>query len=470
MSQYDDRGPRPRVLPHNLDAEASVLGGIILRNEVLSMIDALEVEDFYDHRHKVVFEAMRNLQATKRPIDVVTLEVEIERQGKLDAVGGIAFLGELTLRVPTADNVEVYAEIVIDHHVTRTAMLAIAEILELGYSGEVGGDELVNLIGGAALNIKATKEAPIVTMGSLIDAEARSVTDDLERRERGESVFAGVPSGIAAIDQQVGGWPVGILSLVLARPAIGKTTFAMATAEASAKMDADADALLVSYEDRGGSFGQRGLAQGSGIQTGAIRARRVRPNEMSALNDGWAAGRKREELFLSAIGMPVEKLVGRVRRENLRRRNERKKPIRAVHIDYIQAMPMPSPKLFGTRDLQVGYISRTLANWAAEDQIAVIAYCQLNRDLEKRDDHRPRLSDIRDSGNLEQDGKFILGLHRPALYDKQQDPSDLRVLVLKNHQGEAQGEISLAIDLPTHKIFDHVFEYTQWRSKTAGYR
>ena len=113
-----------RVLPHNLDAEASVLGGIILRNDVLSHLDTIEVEDFYDHRHKVVFAAIRALEATAKPIDVVTLEVEIEKQGKLDAIGGIGFLGELTLRVPTSDNVVTYAEIVTDKHQARKLMLA----------------------------------------------------------------------------------------------------------------------------------------------------------------------------------------------------------------------------------------------------------------------------------------------------------------------------------------------------------
>src|SRR6201991_2572767 len=120
---------RGRVLPHNLDAEASVLGGIILRNDVLSQLDTIEVEDFYDHRHKVVFQAIRTLEEQAKPIDVVTLEVEVEKAGKLDAIGGIAFLGELALRVPTADNVVTYADIVIEKHQARKLMLAAGDIL-----------------------------------------------------------------------------------------------------------------------------------------------------------------------------------------------------------------------------------------------------------------------------------------------------------------------------------------------------
>src|SRR4051812_49346607 len=122
-----------RVLPHNLDAEASILGGVILRNEVLLHLESLETDDFYDHKHKVVFEAIRNLEATAKPIDVVTLENEIEKTGKLDAVGGIAFLGELTLRVPTADNVIAYTEIVRDHSQARKLILAAGEIVESGF-------------------------------------------------------------------------------------------------------------------------------------------------------------------------------------------------------------------------------------------------------------------------------------------------------------------------------------------------
>ena len=120
------------MLPHNVDAEASILGGVLLRNEVLLQLENLELDDFYDHRHKVVFEAIRNLEAVAKPIDVVTLENEIEKGGKLDAIGGIAFLGELALRVPTADNVVTYSEIVRDHSQARKLILASTEITEKG--------------------------------------------------------------------------------------------------------------------------------------------------------------------------------------------------------------------------------------------------------------------------------------------------------------------------------------------------
>lgn len=454
-----------RVLPHNVDAEASVLGGVLLRNEILGMLDTLEIDDFYDNRHKVVFQAMRMLQAKHHPIDVVTIETEIERQGKLEAIGGIAFLGELAMRVPTPDNVEAYAEIVREKAVSRQVMLGLSELMEEGYSLALEGDALVAALNGLALHIRTAKETPIITMGEVIRREAAVLEEDLNRRARGEMAFAGVPTGIRTIDDLVGGWPLGLLSLVLARPAVGKTTYAMAMAENSNRFEETS--LLSSYEDLGRSFGQRGLAQGSGISTEVIRARNIRPHQHQALAKSIGASQLRTELFLAAVGMPVEKLIARVRRESLKRRSLKLPAIRAVHIDYLQKMPMPTAKTFSTKDQQIGHISAMLSNWAAEDDIAVIAYCQLNRGIEQRDDHRPRVSDIRDSGNLEQDGKFIIGLMRPINHDPKADPCDLRALILKNHNGEQNLEIPLFIDLPTSKIFDTKFEYQNWLSSRS---
>lgn len=147
-----------RALPHNLDAEASILGGVILRNDTLGNIDTLEVEDFYDHRHKVVFQAIRNLEATARPIDVVTLEVEIEKLGKLEAIGGIAFLGELALRVPTADNVVAYADTVQVLHRTRKAILKIGEAYERAFNWPHDPAELVSELAGELQHIEVGRD------------------------------------------------------------------------------------------------------------------------------------------------------------------------------------------------------------------------------------------------------------------------------------------------------------------------
>jgi replicative DNA helicase len=460
-----DRKDR-RVLPHNLDAEASILGGILLRNDVLAMLDILEVDDFYDLRHKIVFEAIRALEAGARPVDIVTLENEIQKRGKLDAIGGIAFLGELALRVPTPDNVEAYAADVIDYRVQRDVMLKLSEVVESGYDGEKAGEALIHDANQVLMTIRTGKETPVRTMRDLALEEARLVVADCEARSRGELVYPGVPTGIVSIDERCGGNPIGIMTLVIARPATGKTTFAMAFAE-SAKRIADMDSLLVSYEDGDSSFGQRAIAQETGIPTERLRSRKLDPMELDLvrrfIEEREALQRaRRTEFFLDGGGLEVEQLVRRVRREQMKRLALGRKPLRQLIVDYIQKMPIP--KWARSRDEGIGHISRVLSTFAKTDKLAVVVMCQLNREAERRDDHRPRCSDIRDSGSLEQDGKMIYGVYYPYGYErKNNNPWDVSLLLLKNAQGESLLEEKLYWDRPTHSIYNSVIDYQQAR-------
>ncbi len=454
------------MLPHDLASEAGVLGGVILRNEVLSQLDTLEVEDFYDHKHKVVFQAMRNLEAASSPIDIITLENEIAKAGKLEAIGGVAFLGELTLRVPTADNVGHYARLVVDKHVTRQVILMLSDVMDEAFADEIEGEQLCHDISTALNSIRTRDEAPIVTMAELIAREARQAITDAEARLAGKTVYVGVPTGFMALDHNVGGVQIGIPTLVIARPGNGKTTIAMAFA-AAAKRIADMDSLLVSYEDSGQSFGQRGIAQESGLSTELIRARRLGVDDITEISAGWAASHARTESFLSASGMTVEALVRRVRRENMRRKLAGKKPLRQVIVDYVQKIP--NPPHARTRDEGLAYISQQLSTMGVREDCALVVCCQLNREVERRDDTVPRLSDIRDSGALEQDGKLILGLRWPYLYDRDETlKNTLELHVLKNHNGEPGRCIILFWDVKSNSVFNNELDYQQARALRRG--
>src|SRR5687767_4884175 len=181
-----------RVLPHNLDAEASILGGVMLRNEVLTHLETLEVDDFYDMRHKIVFAAIRALEATAKPIDVVTLENEIEKQGKLDASGGVACLGELALRVPTADNVLAYAEIAADKHQARKLILASREISEQGYED---GLEIRDYLDDAEGKIFEVTQRRDKSGPEPFKALVKKVFSSLDERFKAEGGITGVPTG-----------------------------------------------------------------------------------------------------------------------------------------------------------------------------------------------------------------------------------------------------------------------------------
>ncbi|HEY0193209.1 MAG TPA: DnaB-like helicase N-terminal domain-containing protein, partial [Kofleriaceae bacterium] len=212
-----------RVLPHNTEAEASILGGIILRNEVLSNLDTLEVDDFYDNRHKVVFQAIRNLEAAARPIDVVTLENEIAKSGKLDAIGGIAFLGELTLRVPTTDNVVSYAEIVNDKHQARKLMLAAGEISEKGYED---GLEVRDYLDEAEAKIFEVTQRRDKAGPEPLKSLVKKVFSSLDERFKASDGITGLPTGFTGLDTITSGLQPTELIILAARPAMGKTSFA----------------------------------------------------------------------------------------------------------------------------------------------------------------------------------------------------------------------------------------------------
>lgn len=468
-------GPGNGHLPHSPEAEAGVLGGVLIRNDVLALIDTLEVTDFYDHKNKVVFQAIRNLEAAGMPIDVVTLENEIAKSGKLEAIGGVAYLGELSLRVPTVANVEAYAAIVRDKRITREVMLMVGDVMAEAKDGEIEGEQIVHDMTVGLLSVATGGDRPIFTMAELVAEEAARVRADVEAKLAGQTVHVGVPTGIAVLDERCGGAPRGVLTMVIARPACGKTTVAMHLAKSS--KIAGAESLVATYEDGKESFGQRGLGQESGLATESLRARRISGAELETVDAAVLSARARSECLLPAAGMSAEQLVRRVRRENLVRRHRGQAPFGQLIVDYLQNMPQPEHAR--TRDEGLSHIITVLSGFAQEEKIPVVMMCQLNREIEKRDDKRPRISDIRDCGAAEQAGKLILGLYRPWLYEPAKKdaagrllytPNDLRVLVLKNNQGEAMGDISLWWDLKTHSIHNTEMDVAASRNAARSTR
>lgn len=455
--------PGGAVLPHDASAEASILGGILLNNEVLALLADLEPDDFYHPKHKIVFSAIRDLQAKNEPIDVVTLESHIAARGKLEAIDGTAFLGELALHVPTPDNVEAYQRIVVNHRIKRDVALRLAELQARVHDADTSGEELVSEVQRVMMDVRAGKQTPIVSMGQLAADEAQRFMNDLDARERGEHVFTGVPTGVHALDQRVGGHPIGVMTLYIARPAVGKTTHAMNVCRGAVRGMAGEDSLLCSLEDRDRSFGQRALAQESGIPTERIRARSVADGyqdyyRRQIMRGAANALRHRTEKFADCTGMEVEDIVRMVRREQAKRAMLGRPRIRQVVVDYLQKVKWPAWAR-GSEEA-VGHISNVLSTWAGTDDLAVVALCQLNRNVESREDHKPRMSDIRDSGRLEQDGKLILGIYYGHRYEPHAyAESHVDLLVIKNAQGASDFEIPLYWDVHTHSIHNDEQEY-----------
>ena len=421
-----------RVLPHNLDAEASVLGGVILRNEVLTNLETLEVDDFYDMRHKVVFQAIRNLETAGKPIDVVTLEVEIEKQGKLDAVGGISFLGELTLRVPTVDNVLTYAEIVQDKHQARKLMLASNEIHEKGYEDGLEVSDYLDEAEGKIFEVtqRKAKSGP-----EPVKSLVKKVFSSLDERFKSAGGITGVPSGFADLDAKTAGLQPTELIILAARPAMGKTSFAMSIAQ-NAAVVGGWPVLVFSLEMSSTQLAERLLCSEARVDSSALRRGMLQRQDMTNLTYAAATLSKAPIMIDDTPALSLREVRARARRFRGNKELFAGKKFGLILNDYLQLMRGSPQAAKASREQEISEISRGLKSLAKELECPVMALSQLNRSLEQRTDKRPQLSDLRESGAIEQDADVILFIYRDVIYNKDtENPNIAEVILGKNRHG-----------------------------------
>jgi len=381
-----------RVLPHNLDAEASILGGIILRNEVLLQLETLEIDDFYHHQHKVVFEAIRNLEAGAKPIDVVTLENEIAKKGKLEAIGGIAFLGELALRVPTVDNVLTYTEIVRDHSQARKLILASSEISEKGYED---GLEVRDYLDDAEAKIFEVTQRKDKTGPEPIKGLVKKVFSSLDERFKSSDGITGVPTGFADLDSRTAGLQPTELIVLAARPAMGKTSFAMSIAQ-NAATSGGWPVLVFSLEMSSTQLAERLLCSEARVDSSALRRGQLQRQDMTNLTYAAATLSKAPILIDDTPALSLREVRARARRFRSNKELFAGKKFGLILVDYLQLMRGSPQAAKASREQEISEISRGLKSLAKELECPVVALSQLNRSLEQRTDKRPQLSDLRE--------------------------------------------------------------------------
>jgi len=421
-----------RVLPHNLDAEASILGGVILRNETLIHLESLEVDDFYDMRHKVVWQAIRNLEAGAKPIDVVTLEVEIEKQGKLDAIGGIAFIGELALRVPTADNVLAYAEIVTDKHQARKLMLASNEVHERGYDDNL---EVKDYIDEAEAKIFEVTQRKDKSGPEPVKSLVKKVFSSLDERFKAAGGITGLPTGFTDLDGKTAGLQPTELIILAARPAMGKTSFALSLAQ-NAATSAGWPCLVFSLEMSSTQLAERMLCSEARVDSSALRRGQLQRQDMTNLTYAAATLSKAPILIDDTPALSLREVRARARRFRQNKELFGDKKFGLILIDYLQLMRGSPQAAKASREQEISEISRGLKSLAKELHCPVLALSQLNRSLEQRTDKRPQLSDLRESGAIEQDADVIMFIYRDVVYNKEcENPHIAEVILGKNRHG-----------------------------------
>lgn len=464
--------PPIRILPHNLSAEASVLGGVLLRRAALDApaVAALEVPDFYSPKHQAAWMAIRNLEATSQPIDAVTVEVELQRLGKLDAVGGLAFLGELMLSTPGLDHVAAYAALVGKLSTRRKVIQATADVLDRLYAADEDDEDLngaaAKTFATLAINrVEVRSESTARPIGDVVKARLAYLDRVFEARERGESVLTGIPTGVASLDEKLGGYQPGIVTIVAGRPGMGKSSVFLAAADAATT--AGHGVHVFAFEDSEESLADRAMAALSGIAAESIRSMSLQRGDMRAMGDAINALKARKRWLVEASPSPyVDDIVRAARREMATNGT------RVAIVDYVQLLRGPRGRKYrvADREQELSDIGTELMLAAREDGIAYLLGSQLNREVERREDKRPVVSDMRGSGTLEERAKCVVMVYRGCVYgpavagvDERQDERGqylpdgdewartMELLVEKNSNGRT-GRVFASFDGPTMKV------------------
>jgi replicative DNA helicase len=415
---------RERSLPQHLEAEQAVLGAMLIdRDAVPRAVDLLEPEDFYRPAHRLIYECMLELFDKSEPVDVVTVAAALKAQGKLEAAGGAAYLAELQDAVPTSANVSYHAQIVADRALLRALIAAGTEIVRRGYEAE---EEATTLLDEAEERIFRLSQR----RGRHAYAPLRKVLIEtfqhIEERYKNPGV-TGVPSGFPDLDHLTSGFQPSELTVIAARPSMGKTMFCLNVARQAA-VQAKVPVAIFSLEMSREQLALRLLCAEAGIDSQKIRRGEVNPEEWQVLS--LALGQLGDAPIFIDDSPALSALDIRARARRLRAEHG----VGLVIIDYLQLMQAGARA--ENRQQEISQISRSLKALARELEVPVIALSQLSRAVEARQDRRPMLSDLRESGAIEQDADVVAFIYRDDYYHPDTDqPGIVEVIVAKQRNG-----------------------------------
>ncbi len=422
-----------RVPPQDLHAERAVLGSILIDNEVLGeVLTLLRAEDFYRTGHRILFQAITSLFDRGSAIDVVIVRDELERTGRLEEAGGEDALLALAEAVPTSANAEHYAKIVRDRALRRSVIRACTEVIQEAFEGDAEGRELLDRAESRLFRLDREADSGET-------ARISEVMDPIFKQiESGRQALSGVPTPYHGLDDLTGGLQPSELVVVAGRPSMGKTTFALNVAEHVGVVE-QVPVVVFSLEMAKTQLVMNMLC--SHAQVNALELRRgvVKDEDLSRLVA--AAGRLSEAPIYIDDTPALSELALRAKVRRLKSRHG----IGLVIVDYLQLMDAAGGGRSESRQQEISQISRSLKSLARELSIPVIAISQLNRAVDSREDHRPRMSDLRESGAIEQDADLILFLYREEYYhpDNEEKQGLAEVIVAKQRNGPT-GSVTLS--------------------------
>ena len=405
-----------RVPPQNIDAEKSLLGAVLIDEEVLADVsEHVTPSDFYEKSHSTIFSAMMRLYERHKPVDLLTLTDELKKKDELELTGGSAYLSDLTNYVPTAAHAEAYAELVATAAVRRRLIKASTDIAELGFDEDTTTQELLE---------KA-------------EAELFSVSDQSLKQElhRNKGAIRGVRTGYRDLDNMTAGLQRSDLIILAARPAMGKTTLVTNLAYNVATI-AKQPVLFFSLEMSKEQLVDRMLADASGVDSWNIRTGNLSDEDFGKLSDAMGELAEAPIYIDDTPGLSVLEMRTKARRQ------AHEAPLGLIIVDYLQLM-QASGRSDGNRVQEVSEISRGLKLIARELNVPVIALSQLSRSVESRSPQIPQLADLRESGSIEQDADIVMFIYREAYYNPETERENITDLIIAKHRNGPTGKVEL---------------------------
>ena len=431
-----------RIPPHSVEAEQSVLGSILLDKEaMISVSETLVPEDFYKEAHKVIYESMLKLYNSQSEIDLITLTDELRDQGYLDDIGGIAYITSLSTVVPTTSNIKYYVNIVKEKSISRQLISAANDIINLGYDGSAKVEYVLENAEKKIFDISQERATNDFQPINQVISEALSM---LEKLYEEKNDVTGLTTGFRDLNKKINGLQRSDLLLIAARPAMGKTAFALNLVQ-NAALKGDASVAVFSLEMSKEQLVQRMIASQSTVELKKIKTGTLADNDWPRITDGMA--------ILSGAKIHIDDTPG-IKISELRSKCRKLKIEKGL--DYLQLMEGEGQN--ESRQQEIAKISRSLKILAKELDCPVVALSQLSRAPEQRADHRPMLSDLRESGSIEQDADIVMFLYRDEYYNPDTEKKNIgEVIVAKNRHGET-GTVELVWFGGIQKFADKMIE------------
>lgn len=422
-----------KIPPSDIEAEQAVLGSMLTdKDAVISAIETLKPEDFYREDHKAIYSAILSLYNRAEPIDIITLKSELISMAKFEEVGGLEYLASLPEMAPTSANIDKYIKIVEEKSMLRNLIQTANEIIALGYDPAQDVEMIMDESEKKIFNImqKKSKKGYASMKDILIDTFA-----ELEKLYNQKQHITGVPTGFIDLDNRTAGLHESDLVLIAARPAMGKSAFALNIAT-NAAVKAGTPVAIFSLEMSKEQMANRILCSEAMVDSNKVRTGKMDEEDWVKLAGALGPLSEAGIYIDDTPGITVMEIRAKCRKLKL------EKNIGLVVIDYLQLV-QGSSKRGGSREQEISEISRSLKILAKEIQVPVIALSQLSRAPEQRPDHRPMLSDLRESGAIEQDADIVMFLYRDDYYNEDSEKKNIAEVIIAKHRAGSTGTVEL---------------------------